>query len=197
MVLAGAGVVAAALLWGRGGALDGATSLVAFALLAALTALSVLWSIVPELSYIEAGRTLTYLVVFAAAIAGARLAPRAVPGVIGGVLLGAMLPVAYALASRIWPASLAENELSNRIGAALPVLERGRNRRGDRDPARALARRAADRQHVAAGARLPSRRPERARHPAHAVTRRAGRRGRRARSCGWPSFRCGCAACRS
>ena len=117
MVLAGAGVVAAALLWGRGGALDGATSLVAFALLAALTALSVLWSIVPELSYIEAGRTLTYLVVFAAAIAGARLAPRAVPGVIGGVLLGAMLPVAYSLASRIWPASLAENELSNRIGA--------------------------------------------------------------------------------
>jgi O-Antigen ligase len=117
MLLAGAGVIAAALLWGRGGPLDGATSLIAFAALAALTALSVLWSIVPELSYIEAGRTLSYLVVFAAAIAGARLAPRAVPGVIGGVLLGAMLPVAYSLASRIWPGSLAENELSNRIGA--------------------------------------------------------------------------------
>ncbi len=117
MLLAGAGVIAAALLWGRDGALDGATSLVAFALLAALTSLSVLWSIVPELSYIEAGRTLAYLAIFAAAIAGARLAPRAVPGVVGGVLLGAMLPVAYSLASRIWPASLAENELSNRIGA--------------------------------------------------------------------------------
>jgi hypothetical protein len=117
MLLAGAGVITAAVLWGRGGALDGATSLVAFALLAVLTSLSVLWSIVPELSYIEAGRTLSYLVVFAAAIAGARLAPRAVPGVIGGILLGAMLPVAYALASRIWPGSLAEGELSNRIGA--------------------------------------------------------------------------------
>jgi hypothetical protein len=93
------------------------TSLVAFALVAGLTSLSVLWSVVPELSYIEAGRTLSYLVVFAAAIAGARLAPRALPGVIGGVLLGAMLPVAYSLASRIWPGALAENELSNRIGA--------------------------------------------------------------------------------
>jgi O-Antigen ligase len=117
MLLAGAGVIAATILWGRNGRLDGVTSLIAFAALAVLTALSVLWSIVPELSYIEAGRTLSYLVVFAAAIAGARLAPRAVPGVLGGILLGAMLPVAYSLASRIWPASLAENELSNRIGA--------------------------------------------------------------------------------
>jgi O-Antigen ligase len=117
VVLAGAAVIAAALLWGRRGSLDGATSLLAFAALASLTALSVLWSIVPEFSYIEAGRTLSYLAVFAAAIAGARLAPRAVPGVIGGVLIGAMLPVAYALASRIWPGTLAENELSNRIGA--------------------------------------------------------------------------------
>ena len=117
MMLAGVAVIAAALLWGRRGPLYGATSLVAFALLAVLTSLSVLWSVVPELSYVEAGRTLSYLVVFAAAIAGARLAPRAAPGVVGGVLVGALLPVAYSLASRIWPGTLAENELSNRIGA--------------------------------------------------------------------------------
>ena len=66
MLLAGVGLIAAALLWGRRGELNGATSLVAFALLAVLTALSVLWSVMPELSYIEAGRTLSYLVVFAA-----------------------------------------------------------------------------------------------------------------------------------
>jgi hypothetical protein len=117
MVLVGAGVIAAAILWGRRGPLHGATSLVLFAALAVLTSLSVLWSVVPELSYVEAGRTLAYLVVFAAAIAGARLAPRAAPGVLGGILIGAMLPVAYALASRIWPGALAEDELSNRIGA--------------------------------------------------------------------------------
>jgi hypothetical protein len=116
-MLAGVAVIAASLLWGRPGRLYGAASLVAFALLAVLTSFSVLWSVVPELSYVEAGRTLSYLVVFAAAIAGARLAPRAAPGVVVGVFVGALLPVAYSLASRIWPGTLAENEFSNRIGA--------------------------------------------------------------------------------
>ncbi len=117
LVLGGAVVIAAALLWGRRGPLYGATSLLLFAALAVLTSLSLLWSVAPELSYVEAGRTLSYLVVFAAGIAGARLAPRAAPGVLGGILIGAMLPVLYALASRVWPGTLAEDELSNRIGA--------------------------------------------------------------------------------
>ena len=46
-----------------------------FALLALLTAASVLWSIVPELTYVEAGRTFAYFAVFAAAVASARLTP--------------------------------------------------------------------------------------------------------------------------
>ena len=117
VVIAGSLVVAAAVLWGRRGPLFGATSLVMFGLLALVTSMSVLWSIVPELSYIEAGRTLTYLVIFAAAIAGARLAPRGTSVVLTGVLIAAMLTVAYALASRIWPGALAENEISNRLGA--------------------------------------------------------------------------------
>ena len=117
LVAGGTGVIAVALLRGRGGPLYGGTALFLFALLAVLTSFSILWSIVPELSYIEAGRTLTWLVVFAAAIAGARLAPRGAPGVAGAILVGALVPVGYALASRIWPGTLAENELSNRIGA--------------------------------------------------------------------------------
>ncbi|HZC14666.1 MAG TPA: O-antigen ligase family protein, partial [Thermoleophilaceae bacterium] len=116
-VLGGGAVIAAAVMWGRRGPIHGATSLVLLAALAVLTSLSVLWSVVPELTYVEAGRTLAYLVVFAAAIAGARLAPRGAPGVLGGILIGAILVVAYALASRMWPGALAEDELSNRIGA--------------------------------------------------------------------------------
>ena len=116
MVLVSTIVVAAAVLWGRRGPLYGATALVMFALLAALTALSVLWSVVPELAYIEAGRTFAYLATFAAAIAAARLAPDAAAVIVKGVLIGALAAVAYALASRIWPGSLAETELSNRIG---------------------------------------------------------------------------------
>ena len=116
MVMAGGVLVAAGVLWGRRGPLYGATALLLFAALAALTALSVLWSIVPELAYIEAGRTLAYLLTFAAALAAARLAPHSAPVVLKGVLIGALAAVAYALASRIWPGALAENELSNRVG---------------------------------------------------------------------------------
>jgi len=116
MVLVGGAVVAAAAVWGRRGPLYGATSVFLLAALAALTALSVTWAIVPELAYVEAGRTLAYLAVFAAAVAGARLAPRAAPVAIKGILLAATAATAYALAARVWPASLGENEISNRIG---------------------------------------------------------------------------------
>jgi hypothetical protein len=116
MVLVSAVVIVAGVLWGRRGPLYGATALVLFAALAALTALSVVWSQVPELAYIEAGRTFAYLATFVAAIAAARVAPQASPVVLKGILIGALAAVAYALASRIWPGTIAENELSNRIG---------------------------------------------------------------------------------
>ena len=116
MVAAGAGVMAAAFLWSRSGAIHGVTTVLLFALLALLTAVSVLWSISPELTYIETGRTIAYLAVFAAAVAGARLAPRAAPELLEGLLIAAVVPIGYALASRIWPGALAENEVSNRLG---------------------------------------------------------------------------------
>jgi hypothetical protein len=116
LVAVGAAVVVAAFLWGRSGAIRGVTTLLLFALFALLTAMSVLWSIAPELTYIEAGRMFAYLAVFAAAVAGARLMPHAAPQLLEGLLIGAIIPVGYALASRIWPGALAENEVSNRLG---------------------------------------------------------------------------------
>jgi O-Antigen ligase len=116
MVLLGGAVVAAAIVWGRPGRLHGALSLVLFGALAAFTALSVTWAIVPELAYIEAGRTLAYLAVFAAGVAGARLAPRGAHIAIKGIALAAIAAMAYALAARVWPGTVGENEFSNRIG---------------------------------------------------------------------------------
>jgi tetratricopeptide (TPR) repeat protein len=116
MVLVSGVVIVAGVLWGRRGPVYGATALVLFAAVAALTALSVVWAQVPDLAYIEAGRTLAYLATFGAAVAAARLAPQASPVILKGILLGALAAVAYALASRIWPGTIAENELSNRIG---------------------------------------------------------------------------------
>jgi O-Antigen ligase len=116
LVLVSGAVIAAAFLWARPGAIHGMTTLLLFALLALLTAASVLWSIVPELTYIEAGRTFAYVAVFGAAVAGARLAPRAAPQLLLGILIGAVVPATYALASRVWPGTLAEHEVSNRLG---------------------------------------------------------------------------------
>jgi hypothetical protein len=116
LVLLGGVLVAAAVVWGRRGPLHGAVSLLLFAALAALTALSVTWAIVPELAYIEAGRTFAYLAVFAAGVAGARLAPRWGHVAIKGIVLAAIAATAYALAARVWPGSIGENEISNRIG---------------------------------------------------------------------------------
>jgi MFS family permease len=116
MVVVSGCVVAAAVLWGRPSASHGLTTLLLFTLLAFLTALSVLWSIAPELTYVEAGRTFSYLALFGAAVAAGRLAPRAAPGLLLGVFIGAVVPVGFALASRVWPGALAENEVSNRLG---------------------------------------------------------------------------------
>jgi O-antigen ligase/polysaccharide polymerase Wzy-like membrane protein len=115
-VLAGGAIIAAAIAWGGAGRQYGATCIALFAALAALTALSVTWAEVPSLAYVETGRTLAYLAIFAAAVAGARLAPRATPAVVTGIVLAAVATVLYALAARIWPASIGENEISNRIG---------------------------------------------------------------------------------
>ena len=169
--------MAAAVVWGPRGPLYGATALVAFLALAVVTALSVTWAIVPELAYVEAGRTLAYLAVFAGAVAGARLAPRAGPLAIKGILLAAMAAIAYALASRVWPGALAETELSNRIGQpfqywnavgttaalAVPGLLWLGSRREASPWVRALA--------------YPGHGRRRARDPADAVARRARRRG--------------------
>lgn len=116
VVLAGGAIVAAAVAWGRADRFYGATSVVLFAALAIVTALSVTWAVVPSLAYVEAGRTFAYLAVFAAAVAAARLAPRATPTMITGIVLAATAAVAYALAARVWPASIGETEISNRIG---------------------------------------------------------------------------------
>ena len=58
-------LVAVGVVHGRSDRLDGGSSLLAFVALAALTVFSLLWSIAPDLTWIEANRMLTYLVVFA------------------------------------------------------------------------------------------------------------------------------------
>lgn len=116
LIAAGATAVGAAILIGRRGRLDGGAAVAAFAILAAITALSVGWSITPDVSYVEAGRTLAYLATFAGAVALARIVPDGAVAVARGVLLAAVVICAYGLAARVWPASFDEVAFSGRIG---------------------------------------------------------------------------------
>lgn len=117
LIAAGAGAVCAAILLGsRGSRVHGGPTVAALAILAAVTALSVDWSIAPDVSYVEAGRTFAYLATFAGAVALARIAPDGAVAVARGLAIAAVAICAYGLATRVWPASFAELAFSGRIG---------------------------------------------------------------------------------
>ncbi len=72
-----------------------------------LTAISIVWSVQPEDSWQDAGRMLAYSGVFAAGVALVRVAPERWPAVLGGLALAAVVVCGYALATKVFPASLA------------------------------------------------------------------------------------------
>ncbi len=116
LIAAGAALICAAIVFGRRGRLDGGAAVAGFTALAAITALSVDWSIAPDLSYVEAGRTFAYLMAFAGAVALARLAPAGATVVTRGILLAAVAICVYGLATRVWPATFEELAFSGRVG---------------------------------------------------------------------------------
>ena len=82
-------------------------------------ALSLAWSIGPDLSLEETARTFAYLAAFAAAVGAARLWPDAAPVVLGAVLTAALAVAGWALITRVWPGALAEDVLNSRISEPL------------------------------------------------------------------------------
>jgi O-antigen ligase/tetratricopeptide (TPR) repeat protein len=75
----------------------------------ALSGLSVVWSVQPDASWQDAGRLLAYSAVFAAGIALVRLAPDRWAAILGGLTLAAVVVCAYALATKVFPGTLAPN----------------------------------------------------------------------------------------
>lgn len=117
VLIVGCGAAAAiGVAYGRTGH-HGRGSLLLFGLLAALTALSIFWSIAPDLTWIESDRTFAYFAVFAAGVAFGRLAPTSYAVLLRGLLGGIAIVTAYALASRVWPETLGgSTEIYARIG---------------------------------------------------------------------------------
>jgi len=96
--------------------LYGGAALVLLALLTILTGLSMSWSVTPGLTLQELARTFTYIAVFTVALVGARQFPAEGRGVLSGVVIAAVAVCAWALATRIWPASLGADVLGARLG---------------------------------------------------------------------------------
>ena len=97
--------------------LYGGTALASFALLAIVTGLSMSWSIAPDLTLQEGGRTLAYLAVFAAAAALAGLVTDSSGTVLAGFLMAGVAVCGWALVTRVWPGALAEEVLGARLAA--------------------------------------------------------------------------------
>ncbi len=84
---------------------------------AALTALSVVWSVQPDDSFKDAGRMFAYCGVFGTAIVLARTVPARWPAILGGVLLAAVVVCGYALATKVFPAQLDATDIYARLRA--------------------------------------------------------------------------------
>ena len=117
LMLGGAVLVAVACLRPGGGPLHGIPFLITFALLAVYTSLSIVWSLAPADSWLEADRILAYLAVAAGAIALVRLVPSCWSGLLYGVLAGTLLICLWALLTKVFPASLAPDEQLARLRA--------------------------------------------------------------------------------
>jgi hypothetical protein len=110
-VVVAAGILAAP----HRGRLHGATAAGLFLALALFTVASIAWAVQPDDAWVEANRTLTYVAVFAAAIAFVRAVPERWPAVLHGLALAGLVVTAYALATKVLPGRLNPDELYARL----------------------------------------------------------------------------------
>lgn len=104
LTLLGAGLAAAAILTAPTPSRNwGGFTLFAVAALTVWTALSVIWSVVPDTSWQDANRAIAYLFVFAGGIGMARLWPWRAGAIAGGVLFAASAITIIALALKSFP----------------------------------------------------------------------------------------------
>jgi Flp pilus assembly protein TadD len=116
-LLAGAIAAGAALVLPAGARAYGAWSIGLLFALAALTGLSVAWSVAPDASWQDAGRMLSYAATFAAAAALAWIAPAGWRALLGGVVLAAGAVCLYALLSKVLPNRLDAGDAYARLQA--------------------------------------------------------------------------------
>jgi hypothetical protein len=113
----GVGACAAVILVGGRGRAWGAPAVALLAAFTAFAALSIVWSVQPDWSWFGANQLLSYLCVFAGAVALGRLAPERWPALVGGVATAMTVICAYALLAKVFPDTLAQGNEYGRLQA--------------------------------------------------------------------------------
>ena len=154
IILVAVGVVAAIALIVRGapGPAYGRTVFLLFTAVAVLTAASILWSVAPDESWVEAARTISYLAAFGTAMVAARLVPWRWQVLPRAIALASAAISAWALLVKVLTSNLYDESFGrllapftywNATGLAaalgLPVMIWLGSRRGRTPVARALA----------------------------------------------------------
>lgn len=93
----------------------GGTAVAAFAALAGLTVLSILWAVQPSDAWLEANRTLSYAATFAAGATLVRIAPHRWACIVGATILAGVAVCGYALLTKVFPGALNPNETLARL----------------------------------------------------------------------------------
>jgi tetratricopeptide (TPR) repeat protein len=115
LIVVGSGLGLAAVLLSAPSRAWGTAALLLFAALAAWTAVSVAWSVQPAQSWVEAGRTASYLAAFGGALALARIVPERWRGALGAVAVLTVVVSAYALLVKVFPATFDASDTVGRL----------------------------------------------------------------------------------
>ncbi|MHB8689922.1 MAG: O-antigen ligase family protein [Solirubrobacteraceae bacterium] len=119
ITIAGAGALIGVLLYSARGPGYGAGALIAFVALTVLTAVSIAWSVQPDVSWGAANQGVAYLATFGAAIALARLFPERWPALAGAVALLTSVICGYALLAKVFPSFPNSDATLGRVTAPL------------------------------------------------------------------------------
>ena len=93
----------------------GGVSLAAVAVLAAVTAASVIWSVQPSDTWLQANLLVAYVVSFGAAVALARVTPRGSGWIVAAVLMACLAVCVWALLTKVLPDSLDRADVYGRL----------------------------------------------------------------------------------
>jgi hypothetical protein len=119
IVVLGAGALCALVVLGVRVPRWGTATMLLFGGLTALTALSIIWSVVPDDSWQAANLTLSYLMTFTGGAVLARVVPERWRALVAAVAVVAVLLSGYALLAKVFPGSLAAGDTEGRLQAPL------------------------------------------------------------------------------